>query len=126
MTEDLSKIPKTLKQAIGTAYGESIGGMDLGSRLIYTRGLLSLLRVGMVLAGSSKERVAAVDKYSGFLQNEIIAAQSSDEGARDGHVFKKIAQAIDFCGPFVFSGFGEVGKDVFTIKKIEPKPEVKP
>jgi hypothetical protein len=73
----------------------------------------------MVMAGSTKERIAAVDKFSTSLQNEVITAQTSDEGVRDGHLFKKISQSIDFAGPFVFSGFGELGSGAAFMKKIE-------
>ena len=126
MTEDnLSKIPRPLKQSISLAYSESLTALGTGERIVYCRSLLSLLKTAFVLSGQSKARMSAIDSHINSLQKEIINCEARGDEPQEGILFKKIALAIDFCGPFVFSGFAEVGPGAQMMKKIELKPEVK-
>jgi hypothetical protein len=126
MSEDLIKIPRPLKQSIALAYSESLTALGTGERIVYCRSLLSLLKTAFVLSGQSKERLSAVELHINNLQKEIIACELRGDEPQEGLLFKKIAQAIDFCGPFVFSGFAEVGPGAQMMKKIELKQENKP
>ena len=126
MTDDnLGKIPRPLKQSIALAYSESLTALGTGERIVYCRSLLSLLKTAFVLSGQSKTRIAAVDFHINNLQKEIIACEARGDEPQEGILFKKVAQAIDFCGPFIFSGFAEVGPGAQMMKKIELKTEVK-
>jgi hypothetical protein len=83
----------------------------MGQRLIYVRSLLSLLRTGFILNAESRSRIDALDVHIGSMEREVALCESSAEDGRnlESRLFKVTSRAIDFAGPFVFSGYATMG-----------------